>query len=177
MKQLSIPIAFVAIIGLSAFAVIRATSWTIADGYAVKFSSKNPTGVFKRMTGKVTFDEKDPANAIFGITIDISSFDCGNSIQNSHALGEQWFHAEKYPAIIFMSKGAVKTALGYETTGQLTMRGVTKDFTIPFTFTPSGAGGSFTGKFDVNRVEFGVGEAGGKVPDVMKMEVTVPVTQ
>ena len=177
MKKITLPIAFAAIIGLSAFAVISATNWTIADGYAVKFSSKDPTGVFKKMTGKVVFDEKDLASARFGVTIDVSSIDCGNAMQNSHALGEKWFYAEKYPAIIFMSEGAIKTDSGYETTGNLTMRGVTMDFTVPFTFTPNETGGVFTGKFDVNRTEFGVGEAGGKVPDVMNMEVTVPVTQ
>lgn len=175
MKKISIPIAFAAIICLSAFAAISATNWTIEDGYSVKFVSEHPSGEFKKMSGKVVFDENDPGAAVFGVTIDVGSIDCGNAMMSSHALGGGWFDAEKYPAIIFMSHGATKTATGYETTGKLTMKGVTKDLTIPFTFTPNATGGVFTGKFDVNRADFGVGEPGGKVPDVMSLEVTLPV--
>ncbi len=175
MKKITIPVAFAAIIGLSAFAVISGSNWTIDDGYSVKFVSEHPSGEFKTLTGKVVFDEKNLDAAVFGVTIDVGSIDCGNDMMSSHALGERWFDAAKYPAIIFVSQGATKTATGYETTGKLTMKGVTKDFTIPFTFTPNETGGVFTGKFDVNRVDFGVGSSGGKVPDVMNMEITVPV--
>jgi polyisoprenoid-binding protein YceI len=55
------------------------------------------------------------------------------------------------------------------------MHGIKKPLSIPFTFAKAASGGTFTGKFDVNRSDFGVGTPGGKVDDIIKLEVNVPV--
>ena len=176
MKTFLIPIALVGLIGFSAFTTsIPSPNMTVAEGYAVKFTSKDPTGVFEKMKGTVVFNQQDLAAASFNVAIDVASINCGNGMQNRHAKSEKWFDAEKYPEINFVSTGAKRTAAGYETTGKLTMHGVTKDLTIPFTYTPNGTGGVFAGTFDVSRSAFGVGEPSKKVPDVMKLEVSVPV--
>ena len=175
MKHLLAPLSFAALIGLSAFTAINSTNWTVADGYSVKFTSKDPSGVFEEMKGTVVFDEKDLSTASFNVAIDVKSINCGNGMQNRHAVGEKWFDAEKYPEITFVSRSVTKTAAGYDASGKLSLHGITTDFTIPFTFSASGDGGVFTGSFDVSRVAFGIGEAGGKVPDVLKLEVSVPV--
>lgn len=174
MKTVLIPIALAGLFGFSAF-TSTAPNMTIADGYTVKFTSKDPTGVFEKMKGTVVFNEQDLAAASFNVSIDVASINCGNGMQNRHAKSEKWFDAEKYPEITFVSTGAKKTATGYETTGKLTMHGVTKDLTIPFTYTANSTGGVFVGTFDVSRSAFGVGEPSKKVPDVMKLEVSVPV--
>lgn len=175
MKRFLYPLAIVGLLGLSAFTAMYSQNWTITEGYSVKFISEDPTGVFEKMTGTVIFDEKDLGAASFNVTIDVASINCGNGMQNRHAKGEKWFDAEKYPTITFMSIGAVKTATGYSTAGKLTMHGITKDLTIPFTFASSPTGGLFTGAFEVSRGAFGIGEPSKKVPDVMKLEVSVPV--
>lgn len=175
MAHITTPLAFAALLGLSAFTAIESTNWNIADGYSVKFTSADPSGVFEKMTGTVVFDEKDLDKASFNVSIDVNSINCGNGMQNRHAVSDKWFDAEKYPTINFVSNSVKKSAKGYEAAGKLTMHGVTKDLTIPFTFAPSGDGGTFTGKFDVSRAAYGVGGPSDKVPDVMKMEVSVPV--
>lgn len=177
MRTIVIPSAFAALIGLSAFTAATTLNapMSIADGYAVKFTSKDPTGVFEKMKGTVVFNEQDLAAASFNVSIDVASINCGNGMQNRHAKSAKWFDAEQYPEITFASTGAKKTATGYETTGKITMHGVTKDLTIPFTYAPSGTGGVFAGTFEVSRSAFGVGEPSKKVPDVLKVEVTVPV--
>lgn len=177
MKPVVIPVAFAALIALSAFTAATTLNapMSIADGYAVKFTSKDPTGVFEKMKGTVVFNEQDLAAASFNVSIDVASFNCGNGMQNRHAKSAKWFDAEQFPEITFASTGAKKTAIGYETTGKLTMHGVTNDLTIPFTYTPSATGGVFAGSFDVSRSAFGVGEPSKKVPDVMRLDVTVPV--
>lgn len=177
MKAQAVPLAFAALIGLSAFTAATSvnTNMTVADGYAVKFISKDPTGVFEKMKGTVVFNEQDLAAASFNVSIDVASINCGNGMQNRHAKSEKWFDAEKYPEITFVSTGAKKTATGYETTGKLSVHGVTKDFTIPFTYTANGTGGVFAGTFDVSRSAFNIGEPSKKVPDVLQVQVTVPV--
>ena len=177
MKAQAVPLAFAALIGLSAFTAATSvnTNMTVADGYAVKFISKDPTGVFEKMKGTITFNEAELATASFNVSIDVASINCGNGMQNRHAKSEKWFDAEKYPEITFVSTGAKKTATGYETTGKLSVHGVTTDFTIPFTYTPNATGGLFTGTFDVSRSAFNIGEPSKKVPDVLQVQVTVPV--
>jgi polyisoprenoid-binding protein YceI len=177
MKTVLIPIALVGLIGLSAFTAATSTNtaMSVADGYAVKFTSKDPSGVFEKMKGTVVFNEQDLAAASFNVSIDVASINCGNGMQNRHARSAKWFDAEQYPEITFVSTGAKRTATGYETSGKLTMHGVTKDLTIPFTYTPSGTGGVFAGTFEVSRSAFGVGEPSKKVSDVLKVDVTVPV--
>lgn len=177
MRAVAIPLAFAALIGLSAFTAATSinTGMTIADGYAVKFTSTDPSGVFEKMKGTVVFQEQDLSSARFNVSIDVASINCGNGMQNRHARSEKWFDAEKYPEITFVSSGAKRTATGYETTGQLSMHGITKEISIPFTYAAKGSGGVFAGTFDISRSAFNIGEPSKKVPDVLKVEVTVPV--
>jgi len=56
------------------------------------------------------------------------------------------------------------------------MHGVTKPFTLPFTFQRSGAGGLFHAAFTVNRNDYGIGKPG-DVDDNISLELSVPVTK
>ena len=172
MKKLSFAIAIGATILLSAFTTYTSMNWKIADGYSIKFSSEDPSGVFTSMKGDITFDEKDLANSKFDVTVDVSSINTGNGMKNAKAKGAEYFDAAKYPTIKFTSSKINKTASGYEAVGTLDMHGVQKDVTIPFTFINN----TFTGGFAVNRLDYKVGSAG-DVENVLKIAVSVPVKQ
>lgn len=180
MKKLLYPAAVVALLATSAFTAYRPhnTEWQIADGYAIKFTSSDPSGVFKSLKGMVKFhpDHLDASN--FDVRIDVNSINTGNGMQNKHAVGEKWFDAAKYPEIAFTSTSVSATPAGYVAKGTLSMHGVSKEFSLPFTFKASPEGGTFMAKFDVNRNDFNIGDPDmKKVPAIMAMEVTVPVTQ
>jgi polyisoprenoid-binding protein YceI len=171
------PCAFAIILLASAFTFVSSQNWKIAEGYAIRFSGSGANGIFRDLKGQVIFDEKDLAASKFDVTIAVSSINTGNGLKNTHAKGAKWFDASKFPTIHFTSSKISKTATGYDAQGELEMHGITKPFTIPFTFAKTDQGGTFTGNFEVNRADFGIGEAGGKVDDVFKLQVTVPVTQ
>jgi polyisoprenoid-binding protein YceI len=177
MKKAFYPLAFAVVLLASAFTFVSSQHWKIADGYAIKFSGSGANGIFKELKGQVIFDEKNLSASKFDVTIPVSSINTGNGLKNTHAKGGKWFDASKYPVIHFTASKVSKTAAGYEAQGELEIHGVKKPFTVPFTFAKNGNGGTFTGNFDVNRVDFGIGEAGGRVDDVFKLQVTVPVTQ
>ncbi len=172
MKKLILPVAVAAIMSLSAFTAITSMDWKIADGYSIKFSSADPNGVFTGLKGNISFDENDLSTAKFDVTVDASTINMGNGMENTKAKGEQYFDVAKYPTIAFTSTKVVKTATGYEATGTLTMHGTQKPLTIPFTFTNN----TFKGSFSVNRIEYGVGVAG-HAESVLKIELSVPVTK
>jgi len=165
-----------AILGLATvFAFTLPVNWRIAEKYNISFSTSGVSGIFKTFSGGISFDEKNPAASKFDVTIDVASINTGNGMQNKHAKGAEWFDAAKYPAIRFTSKKVVKTASGYGATGDLQVHGITKEVTIPFTFRQSGNGGTFTGSFQINRNDFRIGDPGGEVGDIIKLQVTVPV--
>jgi len=177
MKKLIISMAtLLSISAVFAFTVL-AQNWTITDKYKISFSSNDAGGIFKTFKGSIAFDEANPAASKFDVTIDVASINTGNGLQNKHAKGEEWFDATKYPVIRYTSKKFVKTATGYAVTGDLQIKGVTKEYTIPFTFKKAGAGATFNGSFTVNRSDFKIGKPGGDVAEQIKIDVAVPVTK
>jgi Uncharacterized conserved protein len=162
---------------IALFAFTFAQNWQITDKYNISFSSNDVAGIFKTFRGSIVFDEKNPAASKFDVTIDVASINTGNGLQNKHAKGADWFDAAKYPVIKYTSKKIVKTGNGWQVTGDLQMRGVTKELSFPFTFKQSGNSGNFNGAFTVNRSDFGIGKPGGDVGEQIKITVSVPVTK
>jgi polyisoprenoid-binding protein YceI len=176
MKKLIFSMA--TLLGLTAvFAFSVAQKWAITDKYSIKFSSNDVAGIFKTFTGSIDFDEQNPAASKFDVTIDVNSINTGNGLQNKHAKGAEWFDAAKFPAIKYTSTKIVKAGTGYQVTGNLQIKGVSKEYTIPFTFKKAGAGAAFNGSFTVNRSDFKIGKPGGDVAEQIKIDVAVPVTK
>ncbi|MFK7970135.1 MAG: YceI family protein [Bacteroidia bacterium] len=166
----------VTIMFLSAFTISNSTTWTIAEGHTIKFSSKNPSGIFSKLTGDIEFDEDNLEASKFDVQIDVASINTGNGMKNRHAKGKNWFNAEQYPTINFTSHQFQQSSTGYEVTGTLEMHGIKKDMTIPFTFNDN----VFESSFTVKRTDFNIGSVKGmakKVPIEIQLDIAVPVTK
>jgi polyisoprenoid-binding protein YceI len=159
------------------FAFTQVKTWKIGKDYSVEFSAKGVNGIFKTMSGTVNFDEAKLSESKFVFTIDVNSINTGNGLQNKHAVGDEWFNAEKYPNIKFTSSSFDKKESGYSVKGKLTVKDVTKEVTIPFTFTKSGNKGKIVSSFNIERSAYNVGKAGGDVGNTIKINVTIPVTK
>lgn len=177
MNKLFYPVAAALILAGSAFTFLAAPGWQIAAGYSISFSGDDADGIFKDFRGSIQFDEQNPSAGKFDVTIDVASINTGNGLQNKHAKSDEWFDAGKYPQIHFASQSVAKAAGGYLVTGDLDMHGVKKPVTIPFTFSKTAQGGTFAGKFIVNRSEFKIGKPGGDVGEQIKIDINVPVTK
>ena len=174
MKRLIYPLAAGVLAIASAFTVIHSQDWKITDDYSVKFTSDDPSGIFKGLKGTINFDEKDLASSKFDVSVDVASINTGNGMKNTHAKSEKWLDAEKFPTINFSSTSISKTSSGYEAKGLLEFHGVKKEIIIPFTFDNS----VFKGSFDINRLDYNVNTAEpAHGAAVLKVEITVPVTK
>src|SRR5919106_3555064 len=94
------------------------------------------TGKFTDFKGAILFpnkDKKDPATATVEVTIQTASIDSGIADRDEDLRSAEFFDAAKYPEITFKSKH-VRQVSGdnYAVDGTFTMRGVSKDITIPF---------------------------------------------
>lgn len=176
MKNLKLIAAALVILTASAFTAATSVNWKIAEGYSIRFTSKDPSGVFTKFKGDIVFDEHNLNASKFDVVVDAASINTGNGMKNKKAKGEKFFDVEKYPEIRFASNKFSKTSTGYEVKGTLDMHGVKKDITIPFTFTNN----TFAGSFTVNRLDYNVGpETGmaGHAAKELKIDISVPVTK
>jgi len=173
-KKFIYPFAALAIISASAFTAVKSIDWKIADNYSVKFDGGDPSGEFTGLKGTISFDPNNLASSKFSTSIDVASINTGNGMKNTHAKSEKWFDAEKYPTITFNSSSISKASTGYQATGTLSMHGVEKEVTIPFTFDNN----VFAGSFEINRLDYNINIAEPEHGSAkFKVSVSVPVTQ
>jgi polyisoprenoid-binding protein YceI len=155
-------------------------------GFAVKHMMITTVkGNFKDFTGSIEFDEQDVTNTKVSITIMTQSINTDNERRDNHLRSDDFFDAEKYPEITFVSKKIEKEAEGFSVIGDLTMRDVTKEVRIPFTVAGpiDGRGGSkrigIEGSFTLNRQNYGVrysrlmDNGGLVVSDEVKVEINI----
>lgn len=162
---------------LMAFPATFAGNWTVDSANAkINFSVKGPFGTvhgsFSGLKATIDFDEKAPSGGSIKASVPVKTVKTGIGKRDRDLCNEStWFDADKFPDITYVSKKIEKTESGFSATGELTMKGVTKPETIPFTF----AGNVFKGQFVVNREDFGLGKSGGSVSKEVTITLEVPV--
>ncbi len=120
-------------------------------------------GRFNTMAGEVRFDKKSPEKSKFEITIETASVDTANEKRDAHLRTADFFDADKYPRLKFVSKEVEVQGNGkMKVKGDLTLHGVTKEVSVDIEHTGSGKnrwGGKLSGfeaKFTIKRSEFGM---------------------
>jgi polyisoprenoid-binding protein YceI len=143
-------------------------------------------GRFTDLSGTITFDEASPERSSVAFTIQVASIDTGTPDRDAHLRSEDFFHAERYPTLTFVSTG-IKASGGndYAVTGDLTIRGVTRRITLPVSFLGQAKDPwgnekiGFETETTINRKDFGLVwnaalETGGfLVGDEVKVSVSV----
>ena len=112
----------------------------------------------------VIFDADNPENSTLTVTLPVKDIDTGVAAWDDHIKGEGFFDLANHPEITFVSTDIDQIKDGYGTlTGNLTMKGVTKPFTLTGTVNKVGKhfrsgvdmfGVSATGQ--LKRSDFGV---------------------
>mgnify|MGYP003340283477 CR=1 FL=1 len=92
-------------------------------------------GRFKDLQGTLNFDDKDVTRSSVEFSAKIASIDTGVEARNAHLRTADFFDAAKYPEMTFKSTKVEKKGKDYRMTGDLTIKGVTKQVTFPFTIT------------------------------------------
>jgi polyisoprenoid-binding protein YceI len=135
------------------------------------------TGKFTRFPVTFDFSPDALAGSRLEVTVEIGSLDTGDQERDDTLRGADLFAVSKFPQAHFTATQFAKTATGYEATGKLTIRDVTRDMRVPFSFrtaTENGAAvGYMTGKTTVRRLDFGVGQGEWKATDQLGNEVGV----
>ena len=120
------------------------------------------SGQFTSFSGTFIYDEQDITQSSIRGKIGTASITTQNEMRDKHLKSPDFLDAEKNPEITFESKAIVKSGDGYRVVGTLTLRGLSKEISFPFTITGKvkdpqgnerlGAEASLT----INRMEYGV---------------------
>jgi polyisoprenoid-binding protein YceI len=87
-------------------------------------------GRFAEAQGKVWYDAANPGATKLEIDINPASISTENERRDKHLRSDDFFAVEKYPEMKFVSKKAEVAGDGLKVTGDLTMRGVTKEVVL-----------------------------------------------
>ena len=120
-------------------------------------------GSFDEFAGTAVLDGANPANSRVEVTIEAASIDTRNAQRDEHLRGNDFLAMQEYPKITFASTGVRQAGeTTFEVTGDLTIKGVTNEITIPFEFEGSAKDPfgnqrvGFEGAVTINRKDYGV---------------------
>lgn len=119
-------------------------------------------GKFADFSGEVNFDPENVESAKVKGVVQAKSVDTGNEARDNHLRSSDFFDADNHPEIVFESTKISKSGDGFVATGNLTMRGVTKEIEIPFVVVGpindpwGGTRVGIEGSTTINRLDWGV---------------------
>jgi polyisoprenoid-binding protein YceI len=168
-------LALAAFTACVAFVIPVAPNWNIDSKYSVKFTAGSFKGSIKGLKGSIVFDENDLAGASFNVKFDVNTIDLGNSENTNQAKDKDRLDVKNHTYIDFTSTTFSKTGKGYEVKGSLTIKGVTKSISFPFTFAKKSKAGTFKGSFKISPADFGIAEE--EISSGIKIDFVIPVKQ
>ncbi len=172
------------------------TKWAVDPTHSeVHFKVKHlvistVTGSFKSFNGEVNLENNNLESAKINFSIDPKSIDTNQEQRDEHLRSGDFFDAANHPAIDFKSS-SLKQVKGdqYKLTGDLTIRGVTKQVTVDVEHGGTAKDGYGNTKMGfevtgiVNRKEFGLTynaltEAGGlTIGEDIKLSANIQLVQ
>ena len=163
MKRLLLALA-----ALASAAALSAETYTIDPvhsslGFNLRHLVSKFSGSFTKVSGTVTYDAAAPEKSSVEATIAINSVNTADEKRNGHLLSADFFDAAKFPTASFKSKAWKKTGENtFDVTGDLTIKGVTKEVTLQAALlgTGPGMGGATVTGWEVttrlNKSDYGV---------------------
>ena len=93
------------------------------------------SGRFKDFTGAIHYDDKDVTRSSVEFKAKVESIDTGVEARDKHLRTADFFEVEKFPELTFKTTRVARKGKSYILTGDLTLKGVTKQIALPFTIT------------------------------------------
>lgn len=120
-------------------------------------------GAFNDFDGLITVDPENPERSKVELTVKVASIDTRNADRDQHLRTNDFFDAPQFPEITFVSSRVDQVDEGhFIVSGDVTIRGVTKEISIPIDFIgverdPMGnLRAGFEGSRRIDRQDFGL---------------------
>jgi polyisoprenoid-binding protein YceI len=113
---------------------------------------------FHRFSSAIDFSPDALAASHLDVTIDTGSVDSKDADRDATIKGADVFDVAHWPSAHYQTNSVTKVAAGFHAMGTLTLRGVTHDVPIDFTFVTAPGGATLEGSATLKRLDFGVGQ-------------------
>lgn len=193
-KTMTAALTLVMWLGLAATQAQAAAKWDIDPphcyvGFSVRHILAPVQGVFNSYDGDILFDPDDLATSSVDVAIEVASLSTRNEKRDEHLRSDDFFSAQTFPQMRFRSRSITSLGQGrYLARGALTIRDVTREIDLPFTFlgrvaspmNPNVEVAGFSARLTIDRLEYGVGDgrfyrlgaAGKDVSIIIDLELT-----
>ena len=156
-------------------------SWHSNIQFTVKFGDiVDVQGTFNEFEGAITFSDQDPLQLSATVIIDVKSIDTNVDLRDTHLKGDEYFGAEKFPQIKFVSDHITKRKGDYFLNGVIEMRGVKKNIAIQYQQLSSekldpwkNPRVTFSGKTTLNRKDFQIAPSNTSISDEVTISLTI----
>jgi polyisoprenoid-binding protein YceI len=145
------------------------TQWTIDPAHSeIEFKVRsllisNVTGRFRTFHASLETNNEDFTDARITFEAEVNSITTGNDMRDGHIKSDDFFNAEKFPYLRFVSNDVKKISdHKYKIAGDITIRDVTKPIVLDVTYNGQMADSQkntkagFEMKGRINRKEFGL---------------------
>ena len=161
-------VGFLSVASLAASTALAADTYVVDKGHSeatfqVRHMVSKVRGRFGDFEGRIRIEPGKPAASSVEFSLQTGSLDSDNEMRDKHLKSPDFFDVEKYPTITFKSTQiAERGGDVYDVTGVLTIRGISKQVTLPVTllgFVKDPWGGERAGfetSVTLNRKDFGM---------------------
>jgi polyisoprenoid-binding protein YceI len=134
-------------------------------------------GRFTKFAATLDFSAENLPASKLDVVIEMASSNTGDKERDDTLKSGDLFAVAKFPQAHFTSTQITKTANGYDAAGKLTLRGVSRDIHVPFSFKSADEQGkpmgNLLGKTTIKRLDFGVGQGDWKSTEWVGNDVSV----
>lgn len=126
-------------------------------GFKIKMLGLNVDGTLKGMKASVKFSNNEPSSLV--ATIDSKTVNTTNNLRDKHLTEkEEFFQPEIFPTISMVSQSIQKISENsYTGTFKLTIKNISKNIKIPFSFSENNGKGLLKSEFTINRQDWKFG--------------------
>ena len=104
-------------------------------GFQVRHLLSKVRGRFADLAGEIKFNEAEPGKSSVRFEIQAASIDTNQPDRDTHLRSEDFFAADRFPVISFLSRRVLSKGDGeFDVTGDLTIRGVTREVVLPVSY-------------------------------------------
>lgn len=183
--MLRVLLSFVLALAVAAPSSAAPAKWAVdpaksSVAFSVVVNGQSVVGRFASFSAAIAFDPADLANSTAKITLPMGEAKTADAVRDAMLPKPDWFNVPGFPQAVFQTTGFVsKGGNKYEAAGKLTLKGVTRDVTLPFTLDITGDTAVMKGETALKRLDFGVGslkEFATGTPVALDVKVMVNVT-
>lgn len=160
--------------------IFSQTRWTVTASqvdFFINNAGIEVDGTLGGFNGDIQFSPESLSGSSITASLQPETIKTGIDARDNSLRGEEYFHVSAHPTMSMTSTSLRKSGSGYLGVFNLTIKGVTRQIEMPFTFQESNGVATFSGSLTIDRLDYGVGESSWILSDEVRIEITVNATK